>query len=272
MDLSPGSSASSDLYSLSEPVLPDAAPIPNGIKHEVSHKRKWEEDSKSNSAVQNDGEGPNFLPRSDRRASAGQIPSPVQAETYKEHLSRIKRPRINGYSFGAGADLSCTSSALPAALWQHILCYVPPVFLGRLISVNRAFSAFLTPGKSEEDPMPLSNSVVQPLKAESIWAISRRRYCPGLPRPIRGLNELKMWKLLRGNSCQICGRVKFDTPVANPHDPWESGPGDTGVRIVWPFGLRCCGPCVQANTQKVLDCKRLSLVPIRRRRLTVDRN
>ena len=271
MASSPRSTASSDLYSLSETFLPEAAPIPNGVKHEVSHKRKWEEDSKSNSALQNNGESPNFLPRSDRRVSSEQVSSPTQAEIYKEHLSRIKRPRINGYSFGAGTDLSCTSSALPAALWQHIFCYVPPVFLGRLISVNRAFNAFLTPGKNEEDPMPLSNSVVQPLKADSIWAISRRRYCPGLPRPIRGLNELEMWKLLRGNSCQICESVKFDTPSANLQDPWESGPGDTGVRIVWPFGLRCCGPCLRANTQKVLDCRRLSLVLIRRRRLTVDR-
>ena len=272
MDSSPRSTVSSDLYSPSEPAQPEAAPVANSIKPDVSHKRKREEDPKPNSAVQNEREGPTFRAMIGRHASAEQALSSRQAEDSMENPSRTKRPRANGYTVGTGTDLSCTSFALSAALWQHILCYVPPVFLGRMLSVNHAFNIYLAPGKSEEDPTPLPNSTIQPLKAEAIWAISRRRFFPGIPRPIHGLKELNMWKLLKGNNCQICEKVKIDTSVANPQNPWESGPGHTGVRIVWPFGLRCCGPCLQENTQKVPDWQHHSLVTISLRKLTVVRN
>lgn len=272
MDSSPRSTVSSDLYSPSEPAQPEAAPIVNGIEHEVSHKRKRQQDPKPDPVVQNDGLVSTFPAMVDSLAPAGEAPSPRQDEHVIENLSRIKRPKANDYGIGTGADLSCKSSALPAVLWQHIFCYVPPVFLGRMLSVNHAFNTFLTPGRSEKDPTPLSNSILQPLKAEAIWAVSRRRFCPGLPRPIHGLNELEMWKLLRGHGCQNCEQVKVDTPVASPQDPWESGPGDAGVRVVWPFGLRCCGRCLQANTQKVSDCRRDLPATLRDRRLTSDRN
>lgn len=265
MDSSPRSTVSSDLYSPSESALPEAAPIANGIKHDVPHKRKWEEDSRSNSAVRNERESPPSRAMVGHHASAKKSPSSRPAEDSMEYPSKIKRPRPNGYIVRTGMDLPCTSSALPAALWQHILCYVPPIFLGRMLSVNHAFNTYLTPGKCEESPAPLPNSIVQPLKADAIWAISRRRFYPGIPRPIHGLKELNMWRLLKGYNCQICEMVKIDTSVANPQDPWESGPGDTGARIVWPFGLRCCGPCLRENTQKVPDQQHYSLVTIRHR-------
>ncbi|KAF6220170.1 hypothetical protein HO133_003301 [Letharia lupina] len=257
MDSSPRSTASSDLYSPSESAQPEAAPITNGIEHEVSHKRKREQDPNPNRIMQNRRDFPTVV---DSHGSTDEAPS-RQADNLMENLSRVKRPRPNGYSIGTGADLSCKSSALPAVHWQHIFCYVPPVFLGRMLSVNHAFNTILTPGQSEEDPTPLPNSIIQPLKAEAIWALSRRRFCPGVPRPIHGLMELEMWKLLKGNGCQICEKVKVDTSVANPQDPWESGPGDTGVRVIWPFGLRCCGPCLQDNTQKELDLSMSSDCP-----------
>lgn len=268
MDSSPRSTASSDLYSPSESAQPEAAPITNGIEHEVSHKRKREQDPNPNRIMQNRRDFPTVV---DSHGSTDEAPS-RQADNLMENLSRVKRPRPNGYSIGTGADLSCKSSALPAVHWQHIFCYVPPVFLGRMLSVNHAFNTILTPGQSEEDPTPLPNSIIQPLKAEAIWALSRRRFCPGVPRPIHGLMELEMWKLLKGNGCQICEKVKVDTFVANPQDPWESGPGDTGVRVIWPFGLRCCGPCLQDNTQKVPDCQHHWLATIRNRELTSHRN
>ena len=256
MDSSPRSTVSSDLYSPLESAQPEAAPTTNGIKHDVPHKRKREEDPKSNSAVRKRRESPTFHAMSDCHASTEPAPSSRQAESFMENPSRVKRPRVNGCSGGTGGDFSCTSSALRAALWQRILCYVPPISLGRILSLNNAFNTYLTPGRCEEDPVSLPNSILQPLNAEAIWAVSRRRFCPGLPRPIHGLTELDMWRLLKGRKCQICGMVKIDTPVGNPQDPWESGPGDTGVRVVWPFGLRCCGPCLQENTQKVPGCQR----------------
>ncbi|CAD6593374.1 MAG: hypothetical protein ASARMPRED_007438 [Alectoria sarmentosa] len=228
MDSSPRSTVSSDLYCPSEPAQPDGAPITNGIEHEISRKRKREQDPKPDPAVRNNEEISTIPAMSDSLGSIDEAPFPRQAENLMENLSRIKRSKANACSIGTGADLSCKSSALPAVLWQHIFCYVPPVFLGRMLSVNHAFNTYLTPGRTDLDPTPLSNSIIQPLKAEAIWAVSRRRFCPGLPRPINGLDELETWKLLRGYGCQICGQAKFDVPVANPQDPWESGPGDAG--------------------------------------------
>lgn len=262
MDSSPRSNGSSDLYSPSESAQPEAPPIAKGIEHEMSYKRKREQNPYPNPIVQHQTEGSTSRTIVDSRGTIDEAPSSRQGQNLMEDLSRIERSRASVYSAGTGADLSCKSSALPAVLWQHIFCYVPPVFLGRLLSVNHAFNAYLTPGKNEEDSMRLPDSIVQPLKAESIWAVSRRRFCPGIPRPIHGLNELEMWRLLKGIRCQICEQVKVDTQVANPQDPWESGPGHSGVRLIWPFGLRCCGRCLQDHTQKVPDDRKHSLAII----------
>ena len=256
MDSSPRSTVSSDLYSPSEPADPEAALITDGIEQGGSHKRKRDQDTNPNCFVQNKLHSPKFPTLIDSHDSADEAPSSRQAEILKGTTSGIKRPRANGYSIGTGADLPCQPSTLPAALWQHVLCFVPPVSLGRMLCVNRAFNTYLTPGRIEEDPLPLPNSIVQPLQAETIWLISRRRFCSGIPRPIHGLTELDMWKLLKGRDCQICHIVRDDTtPIVDPQNPWESGPGNTGFKVVWPFGLRCCGRCLRENTQKVPDCQ-----------------
>lgn len=144
------------------------------------------------------------------------------------------------------------SPVLPAELWQHIFCFVPPVFLGRLLHVNHAFRSYLTTGKAnEQDSEPVPHSIVQPLTPEAIWAASRRRFCPGLPKPIRGISELDMWRLLRGRNCQICSETKAPSLTLNPENPWESGPGEKGVRVIWPFAVRCCGKCIQESSEKV---------------------
>ena len=271
MDLS-SRSLSSDLYTPSDPAQPEADPFTNSIEREVSHKRKRGQEPDPNPVVHNKRAGSALPTKTDSHRSADENSSPRQSGNLIGTLSRTKLSRPNGYRARPGADLSYKSSALPAVLWQHILCYVPPVFLGRMLSVNHAFNTYLNPGKSEVDSTPLPNSVLQPLKAELIWAISRRRFCPGVPRPIHGLNELEMWKLLKGTACQICEQVKVDISVANPRDPWESGPGETGVRVVWPFGLRCCGRCLQNNTQKVRKCRRHCCIESRDCKLTSDRN
>lgn len=144
------------------------------------------------------------------------------------------------------------SPVLPAELWQHIFCFVPPVFLGRLLRVNHAFHAYLTLGKAnEQESEPVSNSIVQPLNPQVIWAASRRRFCPGLPKPIRGSSELDMWRLLRGRNCQLCGETKASSLTLSSENPWESGPGEKGVRVIWPFAVRCCGKCIQEGSEKV---------------------
>ena len=142
---------------------------------------------------------------------------------------------------------------LPDALWQRILCYVPPVFLGRLLGVNHAFHRYLTPKGTENKLSSHPNSSIKPLGANAIWVASRRRFCPGIPRPIHGMDELAMWRLLRGRGCQICGKPEIVRHRSDLSDDWDAGPGDAGVSIVWPFGVRCCGLCMQNVSRKV--CK-----------------
>ena len=260
MDSSPRSTVSSDLYSPSEPAEPEAAPITNGIEQGGSHKRKRDQDPDPNPFVQNKIYSPAIPALIDSHDSADEAPFSRQAGMLQGSISGIERPSPNGYGIGTGADIPCQPSTLLAALWQRIFCFVPPVSLGRMLSVNRAFNTYLTPSRIEEDPLPLPHSIVQPLQADAIWLFSRRRFCSGVPRPIHGLTELDMWKLLKGRNCQICNKVRDDaTPMVDPQDPWESGPGDTGVHVVWPFGLRCCGRCLQENSQKVPGCHLTSL-------------
>ncbi|KAL8798632.1 MAG: hypothetical protein Q9182_006507 [Xanthomendoza sp. 2 TL-2023] len=77
------------------------------------------------------------------------------------------------------------------------------------------------------ESVPLNNAVrsgVRPLDAESIWTASRKRFAPGLPKPLRNLKELDMWRLLRGRACQLCGETKELGAMSGNGNPWESGP------------------------------------------------
>ena len=147
---------------------------------------------------------------------------------------------------------SIETPVLSTEIWQHVCCFVPPVFLGRLLRVNRTFNELLTPTQSPEFPgSPQGDSPLRRLDAESIWAASRKRFCPGLPRPIKGCNELDMWRLLRGNDCQICGEKKSLFTTHESTNPWQCGPGQNGVRVIWPFGIRSCGTCIRKCSEKV---------------------
>ena len=143
-------------------------------------------------------------------------------------------------------------AGLPIEIWQHVFCFVPPVFLGRLLRVNYTFKSLLTPEVSTQALHQKPNAGAPNLqKGEAIWAASRKRFCPGLPKPLRGVNELNMWRLLRGNDCQKCGERKALLTSSDASSPWESGPGKTGVRVIWPFGVRLCGMCLNIHSEKV---------------------
>ena len=149
---------------------------------------------------------------------------------------------------------SALVASLPIEIWQNIFCFVPPVFLGRLLRVNRAFNSLLTPNvcaeSSTNEPSTRNAVYKNPV---TIWAASRKRFCPGLPKPLHGLNDLEIWRLLRGSDCQLCGERKMLLTASNASDHYESGPGKTGVRVIWPFGVRACGPCLAANSEKVVS-------------------
>lgn len=173
----------------------------------------------------------------------------------RDEWSGKKRVRSDDVAYGPTARVQYSSQLcdLPIAIWQHIFCFVPPVFLGRLLRVNRAFNTCLTAGDANQQySKPSHSGETRTLNPDTIWAASRKRFCPGLPKPIRGLLELEMWRLLRGRHCQLCGEIKDSSSVINSESPWELGPGETGVRVVWPWGVRLCGQCVQNHSEKVV--------------------
>lgn len=223
---------------------------PLGSQANTNLKRKREEDPEKKSTVPAQSGTPGPLSRSEYTSRNGQPIPQVDDKPFSEP----KRVRVNGHPPGNASPARSQKgpSTLPAELWHHVFRFVPPVFLGRLLLVNHAFHSYLTSSTPEPKPVDASlRSGVRPLDAESIWAASRQNYARGLPKPLRGLKELDMWRLLLGKACQLCGQTKDPAPMVGDANFWESGPGERTVRIIWPFGIRSCGACLEKSSKKV---------------------
>ncbi|KAH6895158.1 hypothetical protein B0T10DRAFT_208709 [Thelonectria olida] len=146
------------------------------------------------------------------------------------------------------------SKQLPAEIWQRILTLVPPKALGRLLSLNKLFHAFLYSDPSVDVPSRRSASkcIVKPLQPNAIWRQSRLRFMSRIPSPLKGKTELDMWRLVCSRSCQICGR-KGDLESFNSTDKRYRGPGAKGVYPVFPFGVALCGSCLLSKSVKEAD-------------------
>ncbi|KAI4658483.1 uncharacterized protein J4E79_006889 [Alternaria viburni] len=134
---------------------------------------------------------------------------------------------------------------LPPELWQHVFSFCSLADLGRLIQVNRSFLSYLT------DVRSLSTSKSHPgrlhlLKSESLWASARNAMCTKPPKPLPGFSELRMWQLAWSRRCQFCNKLDSLTPGERI---WQKGPGKEGVRVIWPFAIRACGPCLLKQCQ-----------------------
>ena len=251
---------------------PPGTSIPNGESNLAHQKRKREEGEETLPHVQrppSDPEGSEDGQDSSRTVSLDSVQQPMAhiEDSSGNNWSRIKRPKTEGQviplSNGKG---QAQPSGLPVEIWQHIFSFVPPVFLGRLLRVNRAFNAYLTSATSDPANREMGNRhAVRPVSADDVWASSRKRFAPGLPRPTLGLSELERMRLLRGRQCQICGEAKTQNFATSSESPLESGPGDKGVRVIWPFGVRSCGPCLHKCSEKVpfeiIERSRKSTVP-----------
>ena len=196
----------------------------------------------------------------------GRSPLQTQNGTALDMLSPRDNRGVSKNGHPSGVRLGSQSSGsldtvrgrpfLSDEIWQHIFCFIPPVFLGRLLRVNHSFHDLLTPKETSEGfTVSNTNRALRNLDADTIWAASRKRFCPGLPKPLSGVNELEMWRLLRGNDCQICGTKLTLLTSHEAVNPLECGPGRNGVRIIWPFRVRCCGTCMRNSSEKV-QCKR----------------
>lgn len=166
-----------------------------------------------------------------------------------------KRRRFSFPSHQNFSPLSSLGSCknLPPEIWQYIFRYLSPHSLGRLLSVNRAFLMYLT--RIVQPPEGYTSSgVCKLLSSERVWSLSRKAFNPGFPRPMIDFSERDMWALAGSRParryCQFCR--KLGESILPPRsNAWEQGPGPNGVRIIWPFGIRTCGSCLEQMCQKV---------------------
>ena len=151
-----------------------------------------------------------------------------------------------------GRNQGASVADLPPEILQHIFSYVDPISLGRLLSVNHLFNVLLDPTK----PLPSSSTQSRGLclaAQNDIWISARRTHTSTYPRPMEDMPEIEMWRLIHGTRCQFCSKPPRNrTPLlAMAASPWSSGPGPEGVRTIWPFRCRSCGPCLEARILKV---------------------
>ncbi len=203
-----------------------------------------------------------------------QSPEAVQAEdgdiseVSSPMVSRYKRTKVEDNlslsasqgeqvaTFNGPGSLPLDKSKLPAEIWHYIFTCVPPLSLGRLLQVNQSFKSYLVSG-AEQSTSPASGfkGFLKPQLTEAIWSAARKLFHPTMPKPLRSRTELENWSLILGTTCQFC-KVGPATESCG-EQPWEAGPGKDGVRVVWPFGVRCCGSCLSKYAEKV--CLQASL-------------
>ncbi|MCJ1370338.1 hypothetical protein MMC20_001551, partial [Loxospora ochrophaea] len=190
-------------------------------------------------------------------------PSPSGRKLFRGENPIGKRAKLDEHATGNGRVIETKEELqsgrskvdslplLPPEILQHIFSFVPPVFLGRLLRVSRTFHKYLTSDISDQTGTEGERSgPLERMKADAIWASSRKRFCPSLPKPLRGLKELDMWRLLRGQDCQLCREKKMSISPLDSPNPWLAGPGENSVRVIWPFGVRCCGKCLEQSSEK----------------------
>ncbi|KAH9878928.1 hypothetical protein J1614_002363 [Plenodomus biglobosus] len=134
---------------------------------------------------------------------------------------------------------------LPPELWQHVFSFCSLADLGRLIQVNRSFLYYLTDVR-EASTSKSDHGRLHLLKSESLWASARNALSTKPPKPLPGFTELQMCQLAWSKRCQFCNRLNDFTPGERI---WQKGPGETGVRTIWPFAIRSCGPCLLERCQ-----------------------
>lgn len=140
---------------------------------------------------------------------------------------------------------------LPDALLQHIFSYVDPIGLARLSRTSKRVSTLLNPSLRLADiGQRQPHNVYAVRSQDSIWAASRRRHLPAMPKPLKGLSESAQFALTFASKCQFCQKV-FPLLGSAQFDPWKAGPGNGNTRAIWPFRIRGCSACILQRICKV---------------------
>jgi hypothetical protein len=164
----------------------------------------------------------------------------------QSNSGRPKKPRL-----GHNQTAFDRSQLLPMEIWHYVFSFLDPKTLGVLLRANKTFHGFLT--NKDRDPSDSSsvNGVLRPVSSNSIWSSARKLFHPGMPRPLVNMSELDMWRLIGATTCEACGKNDSANPSHSSSSAWERGPGNNGVRIFWPFGIRTCSQCFLTLTKKV---------------------
>lgn len=140
------------------------------------------------------------------------------------------------------AEALCQSPAILQLIFSHL----PPAMLCRCLRVCKQFNHLLTGARAPHGRQK-DKSAARIVDSEAIWIQSRKTYFPQLPRPLRNRTELQMLQLVGGQACQFCRRPPV--PLSAP-SIFNNGPGTKGVRVLFPFGVRTCGSCIEPLVRK----------------------
>lgn len=167
-----------------------------------------------------------------------------------------KRIRLDNISQQSPVSngLVTDKALLAPEVWHHIFTFCPPKTLGNLLRVNKLFHQYLNPSSSAQIDFPPSASrgLLSVLDPTKVWHLSRRLFWPHMPAPLRSMSGLDMWRLLCSTKCQECNKSEIHDAKL-PADNLHNGPGEGGVTVIWPFGIRVCGPCLLKKAVKVRD-------------------
>ena len=151
----------------------------------------------------------------------------------------VKKPRMSLPIAKPGPSLLMTAG-WPPEIWQQVFTHLSPAMLSRCLRVCRSFKFCLTQLKAPTVPRKKNTPLARVLESEALWTQARKHAYPTMPRPLVGFSELQMLQLVGGTLCQSCGKPHGKSPVTNV---FNAGPGESGVRVIWPFRVRLCGNC-----------------------------
>ncbi len=153
---------------------------------------------------------------------------------------------------------------MPGAILQRIFGELPPAGLARVMSLHKRFHAVLTKGKASLARVdagiakPAGKGIAVLQDGERIWSHARTKTYKTMPRPLQDTKELEMLQLLGRVTCEVCGTTTQQAPPSTSAN--DRGPGPGAVRVIFPFGIRTCGPCLFEHTLPVSSsCWHLSI-------------
>jgi hypothetical protein len=252
----PSTSSSSDLYTADTKDMPSTATngsamLPVSVQTQptpvyddagdASDDMDMDMSDSSSSAASSDMDvqGPAHAGAKRKLSDADMANGTSAATAAQDPMSSTKKVKLSLPGALIKPGLPATVG-LPPEIWQQVFTHLSPAILSRCLRVCKLFNVCLTQTKAAPPASKKGATHARAMDSEAIWTQLRKTAYPSLPRPLVGFSELQMLQLIGGNTCQSCGKLHVKHPVNNA---FSAGPGETGVRVIFPFHLRLCGSC-----------------------------